>query len=149
MSCDIHLVLEKRRKDGKWVGIDTFLGHHRLYAKKGEFDWDSPVARGRNYERFAALAGVRGNGPAARGLPLDISETTQEMVAQWGGDGHSHSWLPLKEASKIFLETEYQLAEENGYREKYPESYYFGVEKYDENDDKFFDNYRIVFWFDN
>lgn len=140
MGCDIHLVLEKKF-DGKWVGIDTFVGHEQTCAK----GWAFPVARSRNYVRFAALAGVRGEGPAALGVPEDASDTARCTVAYWGEDGHSHSWLPLKEAAQVFLATSQLKPDDYGF--KYPASYFFSV---DESDDRILmDDYRVVFWFDN
>lgn len=139
MGCDIHMVLEVKdgERPGHWVAIDTFKGHE---TRNG---WASPIAGSRNYERFAALAGVRGEGTAARGLPTDISETARYLAHHWGVDGHSHSWLPLIEAAEIFLATEWpKRPGAEKYAAKYPCSHYFGVE----GD---LDNYRLVFWFDN
>jgi hypothetical protein len=111
-------------------------------------DISAPVATTRNYARFAALAGVRGEGPAPRGIPGDVSETTQYLIDEWGEDGHSHSWLELDEAVKIFVETgsdEKEVGEDPPYWRKWPYSFFFDVdeEKATEHD------YRIVFWFDN
>ena len=57
----------------------------------------------RDYALFAILADVR-NGldeftPIAepRGVPDDASPEYRAEVAVWSGDGHSHSWLTLKE----------------------------------------------------
>lgn len=146
MGCDIHLVLEKR--DGeKWVGIDTFNGHHRAkweLKDENEYDYSSPVTRTRNYHRFAKLAGVRGYGPNPRGVPDDASDTTRLMVKRWGSDGHSHSWLPMTEAAAIFAATAGDMDE---WAAKYPASYFFNVDTSDERTDA--DDYRIIFWFDN
>lgn len=144
MGCDIHLVLEKNDAELGWVGIDTFEGHHGRSEKD---DWYCPVARDRNYRLFAALAGVRGEGPAPRGVPCDASSTTRLLVKQWGVDGHSHSWLPIKEAALAFNERRYPQGEKpidpESYRDRWPASYWLGVE-----DDEL-DACRIVFWFDN
>jgi hypothetical protein len=56
---------------------------------------------GRNYYLFGILAGVR-NGlitPIAepKGLPKDVSKPIKELSERWNGDGHSHTWLSLKE----------------------------------------------------
>lgn len=146
MGCDIHLVLE-RNAGGKWIGVDTFQGHHRLAAKVGDWDWSSPIARSRNYRRFAALAGVRGAGPVPHGLPADVSETAKFLSDEWGIDGHSHSWLPLDMACRIFLDTHYVLGQDKPDPEsiaaKFTASYFFNVES-----DQI-SNFRIVFWFDN
>lgn len=142
MVCDIHLVLERRHND-KWIAVNTFESHHNAYAAKGAVmgGWSSPAARTRNYIRFAALANVRGDGPEPRGLPEGISETTQYLVEKWGGDGHSHSWLPLKEAADLFLKT-HGPQSPSEWAQKFPESYFFGADSED-------GEFRVVFWFDN
>lgn len=138
MGCDIHLVVERLHK-GKWVAVDTFNGHESGYGK----GWTSPIARSRNYDRFARLAGVRGEGPEARGLPENASDTTKALCEKWGQDGHSHSWLTLEEAAKIWLETE-RYNDIGDFAKKYPGSFYFGIDP--ECDPE---PHRIVFWFDN
>lgn len=147
MGCDIHLTLERRLED-QWVAIDTFCGHHRAkwtMKDKKEFDYSSPVVRDRNYVRFAMLAAVRGDGPEPRGIPSDASETTMALIKGWGGDGHSHSWLPLSEAAKVWIETDRYV---DDWGKKYPESYYFNVDCSEGSEDRL-ENYRVVFWFDN
>lgn len=95
MGCDIHAVIERRTK--------THSGGHE-WLHSGDPDI------GRNYDIFAALAGVRngvGMVPVAepRGLPaFDADERDDrpcsEMVnlaERYGVDGHSASWLTLAE----------------------------------------------------
>lgn len=146
MGCDIHLVLEKRHGD-KWVGVDTFTSFQRQYASGEPMDgFSMPIARSRNYERFAALAGVRGSGAEARGLPDDASDTTRLMSEEWGVDGHSHSWLPLTDAAKVWAATErYDVSD---FAKTYPESHYFNVDCSEGSRNDAAD-YRVVFWFDN
>lgn len=143
MGCDIHLVLETYDSDLGWVGIDTFKGHQTGNAKD---EWYSPIATDRNYRLFAALAGVRGDGPSPRGIPEDASSTTKLLVKDWGCDAHSHSWLPISEAVAIFNKRRYPKGEvpvdPESYRDSYPSSYWFGVEGNDSI-------YRLIFWFDN
>lgn len=127
MGCDIHGWVEEKVR-GKWIATNEFREH----------------ARERNYLRFAALAAVRGEGPAPRGLPSDVSDTAGYDSECWDSDGHSHSWLTLKEAIPIFLEVRYKEGETRSeFALKYPASHFFDIE--DDN----LDNYRIVFWFDN
>jgi hypothetical protein len=137
MGCDIHLVLE-RKVDDHWVAVDTFKGHESAMAKG--YTW--PAATSRNYQRFAALASVRGEGPSPRGIPADPSDTTSFLVEKWGEDGHSHSWLPLVEAAAIYLATD-QCGQPSKYRDEYPCSHFFGVDENEAGD------HRLVFWFDN
>lgn len=139
MGCDIHLVLEFRDEAFGWTGIDTFASSHGS-------SHDSPIARDRNYKLFAALCGVRGEGPEPRGIPNDASTTTRVLVKQWDSDGHSHSWLPLEQAAAEFNTRRYEgqkPADPESYRDKYPASFWFGV-----SEDNL-ENYRLVFWFDN
>lgn len=140
MGCDIHLVVERRVKD-KWIAVNTMNSHQHIQYAKEERDWSMPAARSRNYMRFAALAGVRGEGPPPRGLPDDLSETARFLVEDYGVDGHSHSWLPLDEACKIFAAT--QLPPLSDHFAVYPASYFFEVESNSLAD------HRLIFWFDN
>lgn len=65
----------------------------------------------RNYDLFAILANVR-NGfgfggcdtgdrfptiVPRRGLPADVSDQVADESERWGADGHSHTWMTLKE----------------------------------------------------
>jgi hypothetical protein len=102
-----------------------------------------PPATGRNYTRFAALAGVRGEGPDPKGFPADASELARMLEKEWDGDGHSFSHMSLEEATNIFTTTQ----DENSitdFGKKFPKYFFFGVEHEDG-----FENFRIVFWFDN
>ena len=153
MGCDIHVILEEQDIDGTWIAINTFKSHDRAPWTVGKnvtsLDlWSSPIVRDRNYDRFAKLADVRSYetaGPKPRGLPKDVSQTTQFLVDKWDVDGHSHSWLPLKEAVKIWVETEHNALCDKWFA-KCPEYHYFGVRSLTEEG---FDRYRVVFWFDN
>lgn len=144
MGCDIHMVVERRVGD-EWVAWSIPAPHSRLYVKEGELDFSVPVALGRNYTRFAKLAGVRGEGPEPRGIPEDASQSSRALIAHWGSDGHSHSWVGLDEAARIFLGTEYREFAPDSYPAKYPGSHYFNVDELDDHADE----YRLVFWFDN
>jgi hypothetical protein len=145
MGCDVQMVLEQHDKELGWVGIDAF--RHRAGVNVGINKGFWPAATDRNYRRFAALAGVRGEGPKPRGVPEDSSALTKLLVAECSGFGHSHSWLPLTDAIKIFLMRFYEREkplDPKSYEAKYPASFWFGVETTAD-----MDNYRIVFWFDN
>jgi len=138
MGCDIHGVIEVR--DGEhWIGIRTLHPHTSYMKNANGSRFSAPLASSRNYERFAALAGVRGEGPAARGLPDDASDTSRWMFENEGE--HTPSWLTLKEAAPIFLATEHY--EMTDFDQKYPCYAYFGIE----ND--IADRCRLVFWFDS
>jgi hypothetical protein len=139
MGCDIHGVVERFWND-KWVAFNTLSSIHGVYGRQpGGFD--IPLARSRNYERFAALAGVRGDGPEARGLPEDASDTSK-MLFDLIGD-HTPSWLPIEEAAAIFIGTErYPL---DSFQKSFPLNTYFGMDERDGPPSQF----RLVFWFDS
>lgn len=135
MGCDIHIVVEQKVGE-KWVACFIPRYHHDE-AHKASF----PCALTRNYQRFGKLAGVRTDGPAPRGLPDDISDTTKLLTDGWGEDGHSHSWLPLHEAIEVFQKTEWVGPAEYG--ADYPGYHYFNIDPDTKAD------YRVVFWFDS
>jgi len=110
MGTDIHLFVERREGD-KWVAV---AGPNPWYTEgSGEpkeilGDW---LWYGRDYDVFAILANVRnGYGFAGcdtgdgfipidmpRGLPEDVSPEVRAEAEAWGLDGHSHSWITLRE----------------------------------------------------
>ena len=130
MGCDIHALIERKVGD-KWIMVN------RLEGK----------ATDRNYQRFAALAGVRGQGPIPKGLPNDISDSGRLYADEWDGDAHSHSYMDLKEAISIFTDTvdfpNIPLEKKMEKKIRLPAFYFFDVDDYD------IDKHRIVFWFDN
>ena len=126
MGCDIHGWIEAK-VDGKWIAVREMKDDTR------------------NYERFAALAGVRGYGPKPKGVPEDVSETAAFHIREWGNDAHSHSWASVPDAAAIFLKTDF--LPDDGYRSKYPMEAYFGVDG--ERDSVPPELHRLVFWFDN
>ncbi|MEC9268511.1 MAG: hypothetical protein VX464_20800 [Pseudomonadota bacterium] len=141
MGCDIHLVMERKVGDA-WVAVDTFRSYHEQPGHTEDASrrrvW--PAATSRNYRRFAALAGVRGPGPDPRGVPEDMSETARFLVEDWAEDGHSHTWLPVDEAAKVFRDTEYGELDE--WARNYPASFYFDMDEKPED-------HRLIIWFDN
>lgn len=120
MGCDIHGWVEKRVND-KWIAVSELEDTSR------------------NYERFSRLAGVRGMGPAPKGIPDDVSETTKYHIDEYGEDGHSHSWLPVSEVWEIFKATNFR-------NDHYTYWSVFGNYIDWEHEQQL---YRLVFWFDN
>lgn len=141
MGCDIHMVVEERIAPGWWTPVRMMYCFNSIYKTEHGTRFASPIACSRNYERFAALAGVRGDGPEASGLPSDVNPATRHFLEHHGGD-HSASWLPLAEALKRFVATEYydDLAD---HEKKHPASFYFFL------DDVNLEKYRLVFNFDS
>ena len=136
MGCDIHTVLEEKTNDG-WVGVRTFDSIETYDGRAFS------VTSCRNYERFAALAGVRGEGPAPKGLPGDLSQTARYLYEKHLSDHHSPSFMSVSEASRVFVQTAQLSEKQKSFACSYPETYFFDVES-DQAD-----QYRIVFWFDN
>lgn len=109
MGCDIHICTEVQKSVNSkmtWVNSDHFK-RNRYYneesAKEGEKEWTLiPIYDDRNYELFSILADVRNysdNIPISqpKGIPDDCSEITRKEIDYWEGDGHSHSYLTLRE----------------------------------------------------
>lgn len=140
MGCDIHGWVEWKPDDpaygGRWVGV----GQLTKYGNE------------RNYKRFAALAGVRGEGPEANGAPDDMSDSTRfDMMENWAGDAHSSCWFPLSVACMLWSGTEGAYPRTGTDAEmvtRYhdnPEYLYFGIENVMQS----MSHYRVVCWFDN
>jgi hypothetical protein len=92
MGCDIHAVVE--------VNVETSWDPSKYSFKI----WQAhEILVGRNYEIFAALAGVRRENDDQpriddpRGLPEDGSSMFHAYSEAWGIDGHSHSYVTLAE----------------------------------------------------
>jgi hypothetical protein len=110
-----------------------------------------PAVHGRNYAFFAALAGVRGDGPEPKGVPDDASELALLEVEGWDAGGHSHSWDTLEQF--LFRWVTVQRGDEEissafqalfvgdktgGLLQKLAQYYTDQGEEY-----------RVVYWFDN
>ena len=173
MGCDIHYVLERKTKDGKWLGIYTTDG---LPYNGPE---SRPLPKRRDYYFFAEIANVRGesrHGDARnpKGIPDDASDLSKECVTTWGVDGHSHSHLSAADFCQSWLDaydrqTEYfhmlsappatieawqkDLRERVAERleaiariREYPTYRLLGYENFGDQEPP---EHRVVFWFDN
>lgn len=99
MGCDIHLFIEHKLGNGPWIADK---GHEVISEDEedGEdgYKYVNDVdSSGRNYTLFGYLAGVRTEGPNAKGLPKDVSEMVNTASELYGDDGHSHSYCSLKQ----------------------------------------------------
>lgn len=109
MGCDIHLVIERKSHvSDQWICViaPTWESVCQDPISMNTPDPPTPAGyflRARNYNFFAAIAGVRGSGPDPKGLPTNISQTTQELTQEWGMDGHSHSHMPLEQFLEEFV----------------------------------------------
>ena len=155
MGCDIHSYAEKK-VNGKWEKVSDQFSLDEFDKKwYGKEKGDNPFGW-RNYSIFAFLAGVRNYDHCTpisepKGLPDDISDEVKEKADDWDGDGHSHSFLTVKELSdfdygKTFFDD----------RGKETETYsnFLGKQFFDDleilkNLDENPENVRVVFWFDN
>jgi hypothetical protein len=107
MGCDIHMYVEYKKSVNNnlvWVNGDYFKPNPYFKANEDENQFSRMELHGyRNYELFSTLAGVRDYTnkivPVAepRGLPEDCTEYVNSEFERWNSDGHTHSWLTLKE----------------------------------------------------
>ena len=160
MGADIHMVLEQKYDD-EWVGVHAYP-HLNASAFRCEMPevvlgrtW--PLIRDRDYELFAKLAGVRGDGPEPCGVPEDVSQLARVQVAYWSLDGHSHSHLSLREFTKRYVTCKHVIAKAAAARLQGGEAFKdaevicaggYDPSAYEDGVDTDTD-VRIVFWFDN
>lgn len=112
MGCDIHTFTEGKRtvnNEKEWVNVDYWqINPYR--GEEGEPDMNiKEVYWRRNYNLFANLANVRNYHDnkvisEPKGMPKNMHSKTKEEVDRWGADGHSHSWLTLKELKDFYKE---------------------------------------------
>lgn len=172
MGCDIHPVLEKKwkRDDGTtvWVGLHDFpYVTIKEIRQKGEIVarnyWHSPRAQWRNYQLFAKLAGVRGEGQDPKGLPNDASDLTLMLLSDCS-DYHSHSWVSAREwvmhclsleedSAELFLKPQPDEPQAKDPRVCDPYGYYLDIDgfntAYGTEPEGDIGDYRICFCFDN
>lgn len=110
MGTDIHFYVEVFN-NGDWIPADKWEEDEEYESPVKRVDYKNRFYHSRNYDLFAILADVRnGRGFAGvktsegfniisppRGLPEDVCKEISELSEQWGLDGHSHSWLTVKE----------------------------------------------------
>lgn len=94
MGADIHIVIEEHHPEFGWVGI---YSDHGPQLKDGAGKYTYAALGERDYAAFAALAGVRGEGPDPKGMPDDASALARlHLVERWGEDAHSHSYCSMR-----------------------------------------------------
>ena len=117
MGCDIHFVVEVRRPGGEYGEVEqrwlvchdsSTSGRHH-FGEWGNSDETRDIRHvtfdqfeHRNYAFFAALAGVRGDGPAPIGLPPDATGNSLYRLDKDDGI-HSQSWLSLEKFTQAYL----------------------------------------------
>lgn len=151
MGCDIHFVLESRPKNNtasEWIGLFSTGSPAPMMA-----NGDRPgivLLEERSYAFFGELAGVRRDGPPPNGIPEDASLLSRANIDRWGVDGHSHGHCSAYEfvsawdranGNKLLTEaTAHRLAGGISHNPLYD---LLGI--YDDQ----YDDFRVVFWFDN
>ncbi|MCK4815818.1 hypothetical protein KA005_08610 [bacterium] len=108
MGCDIHIYTEKKDHNGVW-GCADFYEVNKYYDKLDEDEWEQEYShvdfyRGRNYELFGALAGVRSGTNKfipPKGVPSDASKECLADFERWNSDAHTPSWLTLAEIKQL------------------------------------------------
>jgi hypothetical protein len=149
MGCDIHFVIEKKL-EGQWVGVYATYITPNMQTQDNPVFKDCaevfmttfnryPVFKARDYDFFARLAGVRGEGPEPLGVPEDVSQLARIMIDQDGADGHSHSWLDYDKFCGAYAIGTAEIFDVQAM------AYLTGQP--DDNEGKA--PYRVVFWFDN
>lgn len=84
MGCDIHLYIEYRKKPAP----NTIPEPGRRWNSLG-----GRINPGRNYALFAALAGVRGDGPEPKGYPEDAGFWADEDATVFISDTPSENYV--------------------------------------------------------
>ena len=171
MGADIHFTIEHRDPhDGLgWVGVfwsdaphSPPSYNHSAYVNNADIsaeeqrrrmdDGVHPFGRlgRRDYDFFARLAGVRGDGPEPNGVPSDASALTQRCVMRWEGDGHSHVHMTLREFVKRKIITDVTIADaaKSKLQGGDPIAEYLG-DCIDDDGITLDDNTRVIAWFDN
>lgn len=144
--CEIHYVIEQEH-NGEWVGV--FGTDNRLTYPNCDSNRPLPVFvfKNRDYKFFAELAGVRGPGPEPRGLPEDLSSMSRMYTDSWGPDGHSHSYLPLRDfVTKWLIANNESITPIVKEKLKGNDPVLEVVKKLGIRQ---IDKYRVVFWFDS
>lgn len=169
MGCDIHMYCEYKHKHGqekpKWVSADHYRVNPHYGVYEDESQWEViHLYDDRWYRLFGILAGVRDYEvkPIAeqRGIPSDCCKEIKKECDDYGCDGHSHSYLTLKE---LMDNRSKYIGKEDGYDvlgviidpliQRTKEVFHiYGYQNQDDVNEiiaKSANDIRIVFWFDN
>lgn len=169
MGCDIHSFAE-RKKETKWVLVtDVFplsnfdKGWYKKEKGDHPFDW-------RSYNMFGFLANVRNYSEVPtiaepkHAIPEDASPEVKEAWADWEGDGHTATWLTVKQLldfnyDQVFWDKRVMRDGDGASTAEEGEGEHLTIREF--LGELFFDHLevlkslgdpesvRIVFWFDN
>lgn len=148
MGCDIHMHIEMQGAGDVWVRAEDVVDNPHYPQWGGEKRIYENWYRGRSYEDFSKLAGVRGVGPPIiepRGVPDDISESTRQSWEIWDGGAHTPHYYTLAE----IVHVQPQFRHSDGYKSEM-ETLIDKMKKV-ANDELHGDygKIRMVFWFDS
>ncbi len=165
MGCDIHLFVEKKiyniigfEKKEYWISIDKWTKNEYFHFYPNEPEWEVSIENEmyskRNYFLFSILANVRNKDNSIipisipRGLPDDVTKEIKILSDYEGADGHSHSWLSVKEILEYNWNQEYF---KDGKKYLYRDICSEFIDGFIPELLKIADpkDLRIVFWFDN
>lgn len=152
MGCDIHGTIEVKRADlgggrGLWftvVKLDQLLPRdYNIFAHlfgvrhyNGEHEIEADFANG-----FMEPKELYAN----RGLPNDISDTTEREYSEWELDAHSESWAYHHEVESAVKATELETVE--GWSNAI--EYSSNLSEFFSDDEHLDGKVRWVVWFDN
>jgi hypothetical protein len=101
MGTDSHVYVEKFNKEtNKWKAIKKYK---ELWCSERNYDLFSILANVRNGYGFAWTKTSDGFVPISlpKGIPDDVSAFVQSEITNWGENGHTHSYLSLKEMKEF------------------------------------------------
>lgn len=145
MGCDIHIVLERRKKGrDKWIGVYSTDEAYPIIRK-------NMIAARRDYAFFGEVAAVRsrpetGSPLYPRNLPEDMSDLTREQYWRAPRDYHSASYATPTEFAERWLKANAEKPEHFRQKEVSPDHALYDLLGIDSDSDA---DYRVVFWFDN
>lgn len=155
MGCDIHLFVERKQfgygSDSDkyvWLSLDKWTEDGDPEDVYLHVSYKDSLYSERNYNLFCALAGATShrfsNSPKfikPKGIPSDCSKLILSVIKRWEGDGHSHSYLTLRELK------DFDWSEYGNTCDKFRMEFMQKLEKL--KDRMTDDDIRIVFFFDN
>lgn len=135
MGCDIHIVVEHRKSNGRWIGLWS--------SDRIPKPW--PIVAQRDYAFFTELAAVRGRSPTSlypRNVPEDVSALAWAEYMTCPTDHHSASHLSVGDFCDAWLRSN---PDNKTIRAEFAAFDLLGID-YDPPE---YSEYRVVFWFDN
>lgn len=105
MGCDIHIHVERKHHVNgteQWVNFSNWEVDPYGDCENEHGFVVNNFYKGRSYELFGALAGVRSDlveSLEPKGFPDDAGAQTKSDYERWGTDAHTPSYLTLQELS--------------------------------------------------